>query len=125
MSARKFVLVCLLSASAAVLLTGEAAALRHPRYIYPKNAPHLGPWVEEGWRREDWSRAPAIRDWAFSAPWDYDPALGYPSSTAEYPWGYTTPFVRVGRKCVASEINVSPGGDSVRYQRVRPSYYCN
>jgi hypothetical protein len=33
--------------------------------------------------------------------------------------------VRVGRLCVANEINASPGGDYVRYQRVRPWYYCN
>lgn len=84
----------------------------------------LGPWVQEGWERQDWSRAPAVRDWGWSAPWDYAVA-GFPASNEWYPWGYTTPFARVGRKCVASEINGGPGGDWVRYQRVRPSYYCN
>lgn len=124
MSARKLMLTGLLSLAAATLAVTDASALRRARYIYPKNATHLGPWVEEGWSREDWSRSPSVRNWDFSAPWNFDPAAGYPSSTAEYPWGYTTPFVRVGRKCVASEFNVSPGGDAVRYQRVMPSYYC-
>jgi hypothetical protein len=124
MFGHKRLLACLLF-SAVTLMAGDAAALRRTHQIYPRYAPHLGPWVEEGWRREDWSRAPAVRDWDFSAPWDFDPVTGYPSSTVEYPWGYTTPFVRVGRKCVASEVNISPGGDAARYQRVRPGYYCN
>jgi hypothetical protein len=124
MSMRKRLLAILLL-SAVAMAAGDAWALRRTHMIYPKHATHLGPWVEEGWQREDWSRTPAIRDWDFSAPWSYDPATGYPSSTVEYPWGYTTPFVRVGRKCVASEYNISPGGNEVRYQRVMPTYYCN
>ncbi|GLI93460.1 hypothetical protein [Methylocystis echinoides] len=123
MSARNRLLICFLAAAAA-LPAADAWALRRTHQIYPRFAPHLGPWVEEGWRREDWSRAPAVREWSWSAPADFDPLTGYPSSTAEYPWGYTTPFVRVGRKCVASELNLSPGGEVVRYQRVRSSAYC-
>lgn len=124
MSARQRLLIFFLAA-AALLPAGEASALRRMHQIYPRHATHLGPWIEEGWRREDWSRAPAVRDWSFSAPQDFDPVMGYPSSTAEYPWGYTTPFVRVGRTCVASEMNMSPGGLAVRYQRVRPLRYCD
>lgn len=80
-----------------------------------------GPWLQQGWDWEDWSRAP-VRGWGYSAPWDA--VAGYPSTTEQYPWGYTTPFVRVGRQCVSSEVNLSPGGETVRYQRVRPSHYC-
>jgi hypothetical protein len=121
---RYFLLAAGLLALAAPFLSSiPAEAYRRPVGRAP-GATHLGPWVEEGWVREDWSRAPAIRDWDFSAPWGFDPATGYPSSTAEYPWGYTTPFVRIGRKCVASDFNRSPGGEAVRYQRVMPSYYC-
>ncbi|MEK4034034.1 hypothetical protein WOC76_13815 [Methylocystis sp. IM3] len=123
MSLRPLRAACLLML-VAVLLSPESSAARGRRWWSAPAAQRLGPWVEEGWRREDWSRAPAIRDWGFSAPWSYDPETGYPSSTAEYPWGYTTPFVRVGRKCIANQINYSPGGDWVRYQRVQPSYYC-
>ncbi len=123
MSLRSLRVACLL-ALAAILLPPETADARGRRWWLRPTAERLGPWVEQGWRREDWSRAPAIRTWDFSAPWSYDPETGYPSSTAEYPWGYTTPFVRVGRNCVASQINYSPGGDWVRYQRVLPSYYC-
>ncbi len=124
MSMRKGLLSFLLIAAVAAP-SGDAWALRRTHMIYSRHATHLGPWVEEGWQREDWSRGPAIRDGVFSAPWSYDPVTGYPSSTAEYPWGYTTPFVRVGRKCVASDVNRSPNGDAVRYQRVMPTYYCN
>jgi hypothetical protein len=114
---------CLLIFCAALLSPDAASAYRRQVWRAP-GPPRLGPWIEKGWCCEDWSRAPAIRDWAFSAPWNYDPETGTPSSTAEYPWGYTTPFVKVGRRCVASEINGSPGGAWVRYQRVMPSYYC-
>ncbi len=121
---RLFLLAAGLLAVAAVSMSTDPAAAHRWRGWRAPGAPHLGPWVEEGWRREDWSRAPAVRNWGFSAPWGFDPATGYPSSTAEYPWGYTTPFVRVGRKCVASELNISPGGEAIRYQRVMPGYYC-
>lgn len=114
---------CLLAAVGVIMTTQTATAHRRHGQRAP-GAPHLGAWIEEGWRRADWSRAPAVRDWDFSAPATVDPSTGDPSSTAEYPWGYTTPFVRVGRKCVASELNAGLGGDVVRYQRVMPAYYC-
>lgn len=111
--------------ASATLFPSVAPAHGHRRLILRAPGPtRLGPWVEEGWRREDWSRAPAVRAPGFSAPRDFDPVTGYPSSEAEYPWGYTTPFERVGRLCVASDVNVSPGGMVARYQRVMPSYYC-
>lgn len=109
-----------LFAVAATLLSSQAATAAHRQHVHrAPGAPRLGPWIEEGWRDEDWSRAPAVRTWDLSAPWD-----GSSSSTEQYPWGYTTPFVRVGRTCVASEINNGPGGEWVRYQRVMPAYYC-
>lgn len=73
---------------------------------------HLGPWVRNAWDRE-WGGA-----------WVYDPVAAWPATDEWYPWGYVAPFVRVGGKCVANEVNVSPGGDYVRYQRVRPAHYC-
>jgi hypothetical protein len=111
----------------AVVCAGVSSLAARERQRGPRApGPTLqGPWVEEGWDREDWGRAPAVRAWGFSAPWDYGLYFGAPSSDEYYPWGYTTPFVRVGRKCVASELNRSPGGELIRYQRVRPSYYCN
>jgi hypothetical protein len=118
-------LLASLGAAASVLPAAATPVQRHPASASrAPGATRLGPWVEEGWRREDWSRAPAVRDWRYSAPANYDPLTGWPSSTAEYPWGYTTPFTRVGGKCVASAFNESPGGLVVRYQRVTPSYYC-
>ncbi|MGJ0391727.1 MAG: hypothetical protein ACR650_03080 [Methylocystis sp.] len=118
--------VCLGSAVLAFFGASGAEAAHRARTVLHANGPtFLGPWLQEGWDREDWSRAPAIRGWGLSAPWDFDPIIGYPLSDAEYPWGYTTPFVRVGRYCVASEINIAPGGQAARYQRVRPSYYCH
>jgi hypothetical protein len=118
--ARQFIL-----AFCACIVAGTASAVARERthFVRATGPTRVGPWVEEGWQREDWSRSP-VRDWAFSAPWDVDPVTLYPSSTEWYPWGYTTPFVRVGRLCVSSEINGSPGGAWVRYQRVRPTYYC-
>lgn len=115
----------LFATALAALFATEAAAHRPSPRVHRAGGPtRLGPWVEQGWAREDWGRAPAVRGWAYSAPWDYDPVTGYPASDAQYPWGYTTPFVRVGRNCVASEFNYSPGGDVARYQRVRPASYC-
>jgi hypothetical protein len=112
-------------ALAGVLQAPPGAQARR-RYVEPPTRHmRLGPWIEEGWRREDWSRAPAVRGWASSAPYDYDPVLGFPMSGQFYPWGYTTPFVRVGSKCVASELNGNAGGAVARYQRVMPAYYCN
>jgi hypothetical protein len=97
-----FLLAVCLGTTASDLCPAEASGRRHrPPVVRAPGAPRLGPWVEEGWRREDWSRAPAVREWGYSAPRDVDPWTGDPSSTAEYPWGYTTPFVRVGKKCVA------------------------
>lgn len=87
-------------------------------------APRDGPWVEEAWRREDWSNAPSVREWGYSAPKYYDTNTGQPSSTAEYPWGYVSPYTVVGGKCITNELNESPGGLVVRYQRVLPIYYC-
>lgn len=116
--ARLFVLVICVCAA-----IGPASARARSHFIRANGPAGEGPWSQEGWEREDWSRAP-VRDWSFSAPWDFNPVTLYPSSTEWYPWGYTTPFVRVGRQCVASELNLSPGGDLIRYQRVRPGYYC-
>jgi len=116
---------CLLAIVLIGLAAGDAAARERTHVLRAHGPTREGPWLEEGWAREDWSRAPAVRRWGFSAPWDYGLFAGAPSSDEWYPWGYTTPFVRVGRQCVASEFNVSPGGEAVRYQRVRPSYYCN
>lgn len=112
-----------------ILLVGAGAALsaspadaQSRRHVTRASGPtEDGPWLQQGWEWEDWSRAP-IRGWGYSAPWDA--VYGYPSTTEQYPWGYTTPFVSVGRQCVSSEINVSPGGQLIRYQRVRPSHYC-
>lgn len=106
-----------------VALTGgfatEALAWRHRQeHVTRATGPtHLGPWVEGAWRRE----------WGYDDAWPYAAGLAsyYPPTDQWYPWGYVAPFVRVGGKCVANEVNVSPGGDYVRYQRVRPYYYCN
>ncbi|WP_457796637.1 hypothetical protein [Methylocystis sp. S23] len=113
-------------ALAALLVFGAsfAAARGRTQELRASGPTREGPWLQQGWEREDWSRAP-VRGWGFSAPWDYDPVTGYPAAADWYPWGYTTPFVRVGRRCVASEINESPGGKLIRYQRVRPSHYCH
>lgn len=124
MRAILFLAVCLGAATPLLFADAAAAHTRRAKVMRAPGGPRLGPWVEEGWQHEDWSRAPAVREWGWSAPWDYDPATGYPSATAEYPWGYTTPFARVGKKCIANELNASPGGLVVRYQRVMPSYYC-
>lgn len=111
--------------ASSVLLSTEANAHSHQSKVSRSpGAQRLGPWVEDGWRREDWSRAPQVRDWDYSAPRDWDPVTGYPSISAEYPWGYTAPYVRVGRRCIANENNRGLGGLVVRYQRVLPSYYC-
>lgn len=119
-----FLAVCFVSAALPLLAVSSADAGFRGRVLRAHGPTFLGPWLQEGWNREDWSRAPAVRDWGLSAPWDFDPIAGYPISEAEYPWGYTTPFARIGRRCVASEINASPGGELVRYQRVRPLHYC-
>jgi hypothetical protein len=99
--------------------TISSAASRHLTARAPGGA-RLGSWNEEAWLQEDWSRAPAVRFWGYSKPNDFTTS----ASMAEYPWGYTTRFVRISGKCVASEFNESPGGLVVRYQRVMPSYYC-
>lgn len=126
MRLRHLLAIYLTYAALAFLGASCAEAAHRSRIFVPASGPNfLGPWLQEGWDREDWSRAPAIRDWGLSAPWDFNPVLGYPISDAQYPWGYTTPFVRVGRHCVASEANIAPGGQAARYQRVRPSYYCH
>lgn len=113
-----------MSASSVLLMTEASARTQKSKFVRAPGAQRLGPWVEEGWQREDWSRAPQVRGWGYSAPSDYDPITGYPSISAEYPWGYTTPYVRVGHRCIANEINQGLGGMEVRYQRVLPSYYC-
>lgn len=119
-----FTRLFLIALGACLVLGASPAVAGRRTHFVRANGPTLeGPWLEEGWAREDWSRSP-VRDWGFSAPWDFDPVTLYPSTNELYPWGYTTPFVRVGRQCVSSELNGSPGGAVVRYQRVRPSYYC-
>jgi hypothetical protein len=116
-------LLILAFGAALVLCASSAAAGGRTHFLRATGPTRDGPWLEEGWAREDWSRSP-VRGWAFSAPWDFDPVTLYPSTTEWYPWGYTTPSVRVGRHCVSSEMNAALGGEWVRYQRVRPSYYC-
>ena len=111
-------------------LISEASQSSHVKQTHKKKfsrapgAPRLGPWIEEGWRREDWSRAPSERNWGDSAPSGSDPESGHPSITAEYPWGYVSPYIRVRGKCIVNELNESPGGLVVRYQRILPAYYC-
>jgi hypothetical protein len=122
----KFFTNGLIAAAFALSFIPEASAWSRRGGAHPvrANGPtQLGPFVEEGWDREDWSRAPSVRGWGFSAPAINGPGA-YAFSEEWYPWGYTTPFVRVGRHCVASEITASVGGAWARYQRVRPSYYC-
>lgn len=77
----------------------------------------LGPWVGGPWDNE----------WAEKLPYGHTPwgAPIFPVVSEWYPWGYAAPFVRVDRRCVANDVNVSLGGDFVRYQRVRPGYYCS
>lgn len=81
-----------------------------------KGPTEIGPWVGGPWDGE----------WAEKLTYGRTPegAPLYPVVDEWYPWGYTAPFVRVGRQCVANDVNLSPGGDYVRYQRVRPAYYC-
>lgn len=105
---------------AAALVLGaasEAGARAHRRELQSRApAPtQLGPWVREAWP-----------GWGYAGDWAYDAGLvsAYPATDEWYPWGYVAPFVRVGGKCVANEFNRSPGGNYVRYQRVRPGYYC-
>lgn len=113
-----------------VPMMGEAYANSHIKKSHIRKhsrapgAPRLGPWIEDGWRREDWSLAPSVRNWGYSAPNRSDPASGQPSITTEYPWGYVSPYIRVRGKCIVNELNESPGGLVVRYQRILPSYYC-
>ncbi len=95
----------------------EASAWRYRReHFYRATGPtHLGPFLKQAWDRE----------WGYPDAWPYAfGANAYPATDEWYPWGYVAPFVRVGGKCVANEVNVSPGGEYVRYQRVRPSHYC-
>ena len=105
-------------------VSGAEARSKKSKLVRAPGAQRLGPWVEKSWQREDWSRAPAVRNWGDSAPANYDTETDTPSISVEYPWGYTAPFTRVGTKCIANELNESPGGLVVRYQRVLPSYYC-
>ncbi|WP_442753740.1 hypothetical protein ACNHKD_12115 [Methylocystis sp. JAN1] len=126
MSAREtsFARLSILALGVGLFIGAPAAAAGGRTHFLRATGPtREGPWLQEGWDREDWSRSP-VRGWAFSAPWDFDPVTLYPSTTEWYPWGYTTPFVRVGRQCVSSEINGGVNGEWIRYQRVRPSYYC-
>ncbi|PPD45400.1 MAG: hypothetical protein CTY15_04855 [Methylocystis sp.] len=116
MRAGRFLLGCFL---AATLVSSAAAAWsdnRHGGFIRATGT-RLGPFVREAWGPE----------WGYYGGWPY--AAGgvsaYPPTDEWYPLGYVAPFVRVGSKCVANEINVSPGGAYVRYQRVRPAHYCN
>jgi hypothetical protein len=128
MRARKLLASGFFVAAVAVAFVPDASAWSHrrgERFVRANGPTELGPWVQEGWDREDWARAPSVRGWGYSAPADYGPYAGYLWSDEWYPWGFTTPYVRVGRQCVSSEMNVSVGGAAVRYQRVRPSYYCN
>ena len=111
-------------------LIGEASTNSYPKKSHIKKhsrapgAPRLGPWIEEGWRREDWSHAPSVRNWGYSAPNGSDPASAQPIINTEYPWGYVSPYIRIGGKCIVNELNESPGGLVVRYQRILPLYYC-
>lgn len=80
------------------------------------SATELGPWVGGPWDVE----------WAEKLPYGHTPwgTPIRPPVDEWYPWGYVAPFVRVGRQCVANDVNVGLDGDIVRYQRVRPRYYC-
>ena len=110
----------LLAAALLASIAPEAAAWGYRGRAHVHRAPgptRLGPWVNEAWSG----------GWVYPDGWAYSAGLvgAYPATDEWYPWGYTAPFVRVGNKCVANEINVSPGGEYARYQRVRPAYYCN
>ena len=106
-----------------LLIHSQAFAISNSRK-HPGEILYLGHWIEKGWEQQDPAISPAIREWGFSAPWDFTPDKRLPSSNEEYPWGYTAYITKVGRQCIASEYNASPGGTYIRYQRVLPAYYC-
>jgi hypothetical protein len=116
MRARKSAFLGVLTAALLIGIASDAAAwVRRRDGFHRATGPtQLGPWVRGVW---DQSADP----WAYG--YDYNAAS--PWNSAWYPWGYTTPFVRVGRQCVAADWNMGTGGYVVRYQRVRPAYYCS
>lgn len=119
--AQGFMFVALLGAALSSAGLAEAAHARARWGRVPEGRAAgptgMGPWVQGPWDSE-WSGVLA-RDHAWRGP-----GGPYPDIDEWYPWGYVAPFTRVGRHCVANDVNVSPGGDFVRYQRVRPYYYC-
>ena len=122
MPARKFLAGGCIALLLAALPLSEASAWRKygaGRVVRSTGPVRLGPWVNGPWDYD-----PSYYNWS-AAAWALNQGLGpYPPSDEWYPWGYAAPYERVGRKCVANEINVSPGGDYARYQRVRSTLYC-
>lgn len=116
---RGFLILALVVSTAAISFSSTASARgRWGRVdLNRSNGPTLlGPWVPGPWDGE-WAEKQRGGSTAWGEPL-------HPVFDEWYPWGYTAPFTRVGRLCVANDVNRSPGGDIVRYQRVRPSYYC-
>jgi hypothetical protein len=112
--ARKFLANGLAAAAFLLLLSSTPLAWDgRDTMNYRTAGPRLGPYI----------RGPWDRGWCCGA---YDLRLvdAYPIANAWYPWGYTAPFVRVGRLCVSNELVASVGGEYVRYQRVYPRRYC-
>jgi len=86
------------------------------------------------WHR---SKGPVVLGPWVRGPWDYNldyygggeyagsPFVGWGSiDNPFYPWGYTAPYVRAGRVCVANQWATNGVGVLVRYQKVRPLFYC-
>jgi len=126
MRARELLAGGLVAVTLGASLVSKASAWDYRRgdYVTRAHGPtRLGPWVHGPWD-DEWRAVGWAYDASLASPYPPTFVGPYPPTDQWYPWGYVAPFVRVGRKCVANEINVSPGGDYVRYQRVRPAYYC-
>ena len=120
MGARNFLAGGLAVAAFIILLPSQAPAWDgRDRVHYRTAGTHLGPHIRGPWDR-GWCCG------AFDAGFVYDLrfADAYPTPNSWYPWGYTAPFVRVGRLCASNELVASVGGEYVRYQRVYPGRYC-
>lgn len=86
-------------------------------WVRSNGPPGLGPWIPGVWD----PNGSYVGGWGSPGWRVFGPDA---IMTAQYPWGYTAPYVRAGRVCVGNLFATNGVGILVRYQKVRPAIYC-